>query len=144
MAGSFTVTDAELVDITRDQLHIDATVQDGRKMSQEKVRVALDSDPVQGMVRTYPTLPKLDPFVLEYASKVPVDNFVRRMIRLCNIVKAYEATGKLIQLGVQMGGKGVGKLVCGMNLLILNTRSEKRIVILPFFFHHVSRKTICI
>jgi hypothetical protein len=32
------------------------------------------------------------------------------MNRLCNIVKAYSATGKMIQLGVQMGGKGVGKL----------------------------------
>ncbi len=115
MAGSFTVNDAELVDITRDELHIEATVQDGRKTSQERVPISLDSDPVQGMIRTYPTLPKLDPFVLDYASKIPVDNFVRRMIRLCNIVKAHAATGKMIQLGVQMGGKGVGKLVGRMN-----------------------------
>ena len=33
------------------------------------------------------------------------------MIRLCNIVKAYGASGKMIQMGVQLGGKGVGQLV---------------------------------
>lgn len=59
----------------------------------------------------FPTLPQIDPLILNNASVTPIDSFCRKMIRLCNIVKAYDATGKMIQLGVQLGGKGVGKLV---------------------------------
>ena len=81
--------------------------------------VSLDSDPVKGMARTYPTLPQIDPLKLNHASKIPIDNFCRRMIRLCNIVKAHEATGKMIQMGVQLGGKGVGKVVCNTHVQLI-------------------------
>ena len=40
----------------------------------------------------------------------PVDDMVRRMNRLCWIVNHPEVTGKLIQLGIQIGGTGVGQL----------------------------------
>lgn len=117
MGGSYTITDASVTDITRDAVHMEASIQEGRKTTKEQVQVALDSDPVPGMIRTYPNLPHVDPFSLGHASKSPVDNFVRRMNRLCNIVKAYGATGKMIQLGVQMGGNGVGKLVSFCKLM---------------------------
>lgn len=110
IGGSYQIIDASLTDITRDELHIDASIKQGEKIKTESVKVHFDSDPVPGMLRTYPTLPVCNPMHLEHASKLPIDNFVRRMIRLCNIVKAFSATGKMIQLGVQMGGKGVGKL----------------------------------
>ena len=110
IGGSYQIIDASLTDITRDELHIDASVKQGEKIKTESVKVHFDSDPVPGMIRTYPTLPVCNPMHLEHASKLPIDNFVRRMNRLCNIVKAFSATGKMIQLGVQMGGKGVGKL----------------------------------
>mmetsp|Transcript_16165 Transcript_16165/g.29158 ORF Transcript_16165/g.29158 Transcript_16165/m.29158 type:complete len:514 (+) Transcript_16165:47-1588(+) len=110
MGGSYSILGAEVTDITSDALHLEATVQEGQTTKTQNVVISLDSDPVKSMARTYPTLPPIDPLKLERASKVPIDNFCRRMIRLCNIVKAYEATGKMIQMGVQLGGKGVGKL----------------------------------
>eukprot|EP00985_Skeletonema_marinoi_P002633 scaffold1079_cov113-Skeletonema_marinoi.AAC.4 len=110
IGGSYQIIDASITDITQDELCLDASIKQGEKIKTESVKVHLDSDPVAGMKRTYPTLPPCNPMHLNHASKQPIDNFVRRMNRLCNIVKAYSATGKMIQLGVQMGGKGVGKL----------------------------------
>jgi hypothetical protein len=111
MGGSFSIVDAEITDITSEEIHIVATVQEGQKSTKnESVVISLNSDPVSGMSKAFPTLPQIDLLKLNHASK-PIDNFCRRMIRLCNIVKAYGATGKMIQMGVQLGGKGVGKLV---------------------------------
>eukprot|EP00578_Thalassiosira_sp_NH16_P024836 CAMPEP_0181100938 /NCGR_PEP_ID=MMETSP1071-20121207/13472_1 /TAXON_ID=35127 /ORGANISM="Thalassiosira sp., Strain NH16" /LENGTH=527 /DNA_ID=CAMNT_0023183725 /DNA_START=22 /DNA_END=1605 /DNA_ORIENTATION=+ len=110
IGGSYSIVDAEVTDITSAAIHIEATVEEGGTSKKEQVVVPLDSDPVSGMARTYPTLPQIDPLKLNHASKKPIDNFCRRMSRLCNIVKAYKATGKLIQMGVQLGGDGVGKL----------------------------------
>ena len=109
--GAYTIVDAEVVDISSDSIYIDATIKEDGKSKKETVEIPLDSDPVAGMAKTYKTLPQIEPLKLSQASKLPIDNFCRRMIRLCNIVKAYEATGKMIQMGVQLGGKGVGKLV---------------------------------
>jgi hypothetical protein len=111
MGGSYTILDASITDITTNELHIVANVQDGQKMVNESIAISLDAHPISGMLKTYSTLPILDTSVLDHASSIPIDNFCRRMIRLCNIVKAYSATGKMIQMGVQLGGKGVGKLV---------------------------------
>jgi hypothetical protein len=111
MGGSYSIEDAEITCITSDNIRIVATIREGRKTTNESVTIALDGDPVLGMTKTFPTLPRIDPFILNRESMVPIDNFCRRFIRLCNIVKAYDATGKMIQLGVQLGGKGVGKLV---------------------------------
>ena len=110
IGGSYQIIDASITDITQDELHLDASIKQGEKVKIESVKIHLDSDPVPGMARTYPTLPQCNPMHINHTSKLPIDNFVRRMNRLCNIVKAYSATGKMIQLGVQMGGKGVGKL----------------------------------
>lgn len=110
IGGSYEITDATIVDITRDELYFEASIKQADKIKTESVKIHLDSDPVPGMARTYQTLPPCNPMHLDHSSRLPIDNFVRRMNRLCNIVKAYSATGKMIQLGVQMGGKGVGKL----------------------------------
>lgn len=107
MGGSYSIVDAEVTDISCDAIQIEATIEEGGGSKKEKVMVSLDSDPVS---RKDPTLPQIDPLKLQHASKTPIDNFCRRMIRLCNIVKAYEAAGKMIQMGVQLGGAGVGKL----------------------------------
>lgn len=110
IGGSYQIIDASITDITQDELYLDASIKQGEKIKIESVKINLDSDPVPGMARTYPTLPPCNPMHLNHAAKLPIDNFVRRMNRLCNIVKAYSATGKMVQLGVQMGGNGVGKL----------------------------------
>lgn len=114
--GSYRIVDAEVTDISSDALYIEATVEEGGGKKKENVVVPLDSDPVKGMAKKFSTWPQIDPLKLERASKLPIDNFCRRMIRLCNIVKAYGATGKMIQMGVQLGGKGVGKLKDDMYL----------------------------
>lgn len=111
MGGSYSINDAEITDITSDAILIAAVVKEGQASTKEVVVISLDSHPVQGMIKSFPTLPPIDPLKLNHASTKPIDNFCRRMIRLCNIVKAYEATGKMIQMGVQLGGNGVGKLV---------------------------------
>ena len=111
MGGSYSIKDAEITDITSDAICIAADVTEGQASKKEEVVISLDSHPVQGMIKSFPTLPLIDPLKLNHASTKPIDNFCRRMIRLCNIVKAYEATGKMIQMGVQLGGNGGGKLV---------------------------------
>lgn len=40
----------------------------------------------------------------------PIDELVRRLNRFCWIVNKPTITGKLIQLGIQLGGKGVGEV----------------------------------
>jgi adenylate kinase len=46
----------------------------------------------------------------ENSGALPVDDLVRRLNRLCWIVNKPETTGKLIQLAIQIGGKGVGEV----------------------------------
>ncbi len=46
----------------------------------------------------------------------PVDDMVRRLNRLCWIANQPQTTGRLIQLGCQIGGSGVGKLKENMYL----------------------------
>jgi len=40
----------------------------------------------------------------------PVDNIIRRLNRLCWIIDQPATTGRLVQMGIQIGGAGVGKL----------------------------------
>jgi hypothetical protein len=41
---------------------------------------------------------------------LPIDNVVRKLNRLSWIVNKPSTTGKLIQLGIQLGGAGIGEL----------------------------------
>lgn len=89
---------------------MDVTIrEDGKGQYVQSVDVNLDADAADGS--KFVNLPPIDDTCLEKAAVLPIDNFVRRVNRLCNIVKAYGATGKMIQMGVQLGGAGVGKLV---------------------------------
>ncbi|KAL3801036.1 hypothetical protein HJC23_002329 [Cyclotella cryptica] len=108
LANSYSIVDANVTDITSSSIIMDVNIQDGGKTKVERVEVPLDSVPVDGMAKKYKNLPQIDPICLD--GTVPIDNFVRRVNRLCNIVKAYGATGKMIQMGVQLGGRGVGRL----------------------------------
>jgi hypothetical protein len=46
----------------------------------------------------------------------PIDDIVRRLCRLCWIVNEAETTGKLFQLGIQLGGTNIGKIQDNMFL----------------------------
>jgi hypothetical protein len=109
MANSYSVQNATVVDVTSNAIVMEVTIQEQGKKEYivQSVEVDLNSSPLD--TRNYKDLPKISELCLKDA--LPIDNFVRRVNRLCNIVKAYEATGKMIQMGVQLGGAGVGKLV---------------------------------
>ena len=46
----------------------------------------------------------------------PIDEVVRRLIRMCWMLDEPEATGKLFQLGIQLGGSKSGKIKDNMYL----------------------------
>jgi hypothetical protein len=117
MANSYSILDANITDVTFDAIIMDVNVREGGKDTKESTEVQLDACPID--TRNYKDLPQIDQMCLD--GTLPIDNFVRRVIRLCNIVKAYKATGKMIQMGVQLGGAGVGKLVSGL-LFLYNCR----------------------
>jgi adenylate kinase len=54
--------------------------------------------------------------VPRYENVAAIDDIVRRLCRLCWIVKKPEVTGKLIQLAIQLGGAGIGKVPESMYL----------------------------
>ncbi|KAL7511341.1 hypothetical protein ACHAXN_008258 [Cyclotella atomus] len=121
MANSYAILNANITDVTSDAILIDVNIREGGKDTKESVAVQLDACPMD--TRNYNDLPQTDQMCLD--GTLPIDNFVRRIIRLCNIVKAYQATGKMIQMGVQLGGAGVGKL---NNNMYLNQVPHNRFV----------------
>jgi hypothetical protein len=74
----------------------------------------LDAVPAEVFARKYPTWPKVNFNPARDMNRV--DHFVRRFNRLANIVKQYGVTGKLIQLGFQLGGNKRGLLKENMYL----------------------------
>ena len=52
--------------------------------------------------------PSAPPSVLQ--PRLPMDDLVRKLLRLCWMVDEPTMTGKLMQLAIQLGGDGVGKL----------------------------------
>lgn len=65
--------------------------------------ITKDANPVQGMERDYNNLP-LVPEPPPDTIQKPIERFIRKMNRLCLMVKQPSVTGKLIQLGIQVGG----------------------------------------
>ena len=59
---------------------------------------------------------KAPPAVAHDLDLLPIDDIVRRLCRLCWIVNEPETTGKLFQLGIQLGGSDTGKLKENMYL----------------------------
>ena len=66
-----------------------------------------------------------------------VDDFVRRLNRLCTIVKCPEVTGKLTQMGIQIGGDKVGYI---KNDLFLNQVPHNRFV--RQYFYEMACKAV--
>ena len=76
-------------------------------------RCSTDALPVTSL-RVKPTAAVLEPIPREDAAATtkvfPVDDMVRRLNRLCWIVNHKSVTGRLIQMAIQIGGAGIGKL----------------------------------
>jgi adenylate kinase len=88
---------------------LEVTVKDRSKPEPmiEKTTVSLDADPIDSKQRQFTPISK----VMQLAETVnPVDDLVRRLNRLAWMADYPEVTGKLVQLGIQIGGDGVGEL----------------------------------
>ena len=108
--GSFTIHGAKLVGTTEDALSLEVTFENrGAGGPQtERVEMPLNGRPVKGTSRgKYRDLPPIPP---PREGTNPVDDVVRRMNRICHIVGQPAVTGKLTQMGIQIGGDGVGKV----------------------------------
>jgi hypothetical protein len=130
MANSYSILDANVTDVTSSSIVMDVNIQEGGKQRRERVEVPLDAKPID--TKNFKDLPPIDPMCL---GGTPIDDFVRRINRLCNIVKAYKATGKMIQMGVQLGGAGVGKLVSRFGVFVyceLKSLSNLHFVLLVY------------
>jgi len=125
--ASFTIDDAKLVGLNyyvgenvHDEenyitLEVNVSVRGEKEPRLETVQISLDAEPNVRLKRKYKNSPiLLKPDKPEIAN--PIDDFVRRMNRLCLICHQPVITGKLIQLGIQIGGEKVGYLKESMYL----------------------------
>lgn len=113
--GSFQIQGAEIVGLDAESIDLDVTVKvrSEPEPKVERVAMKLDVDPIKAAQRQYKTLPLIPP---SESGTNHVDDFVRRMNRLCLIVNQPAVTGKLIQLAIKIGGEGVGELRPNMYL----------------------------
>jgi len=107
--GSYEIADAKIVDIDfpKREMKLDVTIQKRNKPEEHQVVVvSLDAMPIPEKSRQVqklspvPTPDDDDPT----DQRSPIDDLVRRLSRLCNMVGKPEVTGKLIQLAIQVGG----------------------------------------
>lgn len=113
--GSFKILDAKIVRLDSSKLDLEVTVKDRSKPEPviEKTSVPLNADPIPSKQRKFTPIPT----IVQLAETVnPVDDLVRRLNRLAWMADYPEVTGKLIQLGIQIGGDGVGDLKENMYL----------------------------
>jgi len=97
-------------------LTIEATIQSRSEKGPitEQVIVPLDAEPIQVFARQYKNLPLVPHLSLSSSSSTTItttatysyaiSDLIRRLNRLCYIVKQPQITGKLIQLAYQLGG----------------------------------------
>jgi adenylate kinase len=87
----------------------------------ETVKIPLDAQPTSRYSREYPQqplIPRIDNLSEITSAKIlpntsAMDDLVRRLNRLANLTKHVDATGKLIQLGIQLGKGNEQKSVEG-------------------------------
>lgn len=120
--GSFAIENARITDITssaaaadgsdEQMITLDVTVKQRKGSEQRTVEFPISADPVPERARRYstaPPVPEVDPQGCVRA-RLPIDDVVRKLCRLCWIVNQPAVSGKLIQLAIQLDGAGVGEL----------------------------------
>ena len=111
--GAFVIEQAKLVDINAQgtNMKLEATIKErGQESRLESVTVDMDASPILNIRTPNAKIPPIPANGTGLKKQHPVDDLVRRLIRLCNIVDKPSATGKLIQLAIQIGGTGIGEL----------------------------------
>jgi len=107
--GSYSLESTRLVDIVSDnsELRLDVTIEERNKPArQETISIPLDAMPIPEKARQVPSAPP----VPDDGDRLPVDDLVRRLCRLTWMIGTPEVSGKLVQLAIQLGGAGIGKL----------------------------------
>lgn len=110
--GSYKILSSKILFLDLEKMDLEVLVQiRGKAEPQvERVSVPLDAELISAKRRSYNPLPVLPrPMTMDDPVN-PVDDMVRRLCRLCWMVRQPAVTGKLIQLGIQLGGSGVGSL----------------------------------
>ena len=103
---------AEITAIDQSELTLKVDVNQVGRVSTQEVSISLDATPVIRVRNAYAGMAEI-PRNLELH---PVDDIIRRLNRLCLISGHPETTGRLIQMGIQIGGKGVGGIKENMYL----------------------------
>jgi hypothetical protein len=124
--GSFVIQQAKIVHIDTTQVGLEVQIhqRSQKEDSIRQVQFSLRAHPVPERRRYYQhtnDVPDGDLDAVMVDNKVirprlPIDDIVRRLCRMAWIVDMPEVTGKLIQLAVQLGGAGIGKLPENMYL----------------------------
>lgn len=106
--GSMALEDAQLIDITAEEVTLETCcrVRNKSELRKDKMTFSLDAAPQRS--RLYEDIPIVP--TNDKAPYPPIDNVVRKLCRLCWIVKMPQVTGKLIQMALQLEGSGIGKL----------------------------------
>ncbi|KAL7574596.1 hypothetical protein ACA910_002952 [Epithemia clementina (nom. ined.)] len=113
--GSFVMESASISNLNTENATLSVLVQRRNKPDVwEPVDLSLNAHPIPERRLRYNTLPTVpdDPT----KQRLPIDDIVRRLNRLCWIVGDAHVTGKLVQLATQLGGAQVGKLPENMYL----------------------------
>lgn len=114
-SGSYELQYANLTAISAKDMELEVAVRKRRKESIETVTVDLDAKPIM-TPRSNPHA-KMSPIPRDNEDPIlPIDDMVRRLIRLCWIIQKPKITGLLIQMALQLGGRGIGKLKENMYL----------------------------
>jgi adenylate kinase len=113
--GSYKILSSKLLFLDMEKLDLEVVVEIRGKSEPllERVSVPLDAELISGKRRVYnplPLFPRPSRSSDDADSFNPVDDMVRRLCRLCWMVRQPAVTGKLIQLAIQLGGSGVGSL----------------------------------
>ncbi|CAJ1952885.1 unnamed protein product [Cylindrotheca closterium] len=133
--GSYVIADAKLVDIDPEgtTLEIEASIKERKNSKVERVSVDLNASPV-----TKTRSPFASMEVISNSEENPIDDLVRRLNRFCWIVNKPAITGKLIQLGIKLGGDGVGEI---KENLFLNQVPHNRYV-RKYFYEMAANATL--
>jgi adenylate kinase len=106
--GSMELVSAHVESVTEAslQLHVATQKRNQPDMIRETITISLNAHPISEKSRQYPTLP----LVPDDPDRFPIDDFCRKLARLCWIARMPDVSGKLAQLAIQLhddpGDKG--------------------------------------
>jgi hypothetical protein len=112
--GSYAIGVSKIVNIHEDTITLEVEIErrgKGREVrTVEFSTTAAEAAPERARYyRKLPPIPETDERNI-FHPRLPMDDLSRKLCRLCWIVDKPAVTGRLIQLAIQLGGAGIGKL----------------------------------